>query len=168
MDIQAITHYFIEYGALLVFVIVFLEYLNLPGFPAGVIMPLAGIWASKGEIGLATTITISVLAGLCGSWLLYFIGYFSGDFILKKYTSWFPKQKPTIENIVHRIHQKGCPFIFVSKLIPVIRTIISVPAGVVKMNFIGYTVYSTLGIFVWNTVLISAGFFFGETIMASW
>lgn len=47
MDIQALTQYFLQYGAVFIFVIVLLEYLNLPGFPAGVIMPLAGIWAAK-------------------------------------------------------------------------------------------------------------------------
>ena len=50
MSIQVLTNYFIEYGAFFIFLIVLLEYLNLPGFPAGVIMPLAGIWAAKGEI----------------------------------------------------------------------------------------------------------------------
>ena len=52
MDIQALTQYFLQYGAVFIFVIVLLEYLNLPGFPAGVIMPLAGIWAARGQIGL--------------------------------------------------------------------------------------------------------------------
>lgn len=168
MNPQVITDYFLQYGVLILFIIVFLEYLNLPGFPAGVIMPLAGIWASKGEVGIITTIIISVIAGLCGSWLLYAIGYFSGDFVIKKYIKWFPKQKATIEKVMERIHSKGCAGIFVTKLIPVIRTIIGLPAGVVRMNFIGYTVYSTLGILVWNTVFIGAGFFFGETILASW
>lgn len=49
MSIQVLTNYFIEYGAFFIFLIVLLEYLNLPGFPAGVIMPLAGIWAAKGR-----------------------------------------------------------------------------------------------------------------------
>ena len=50
MSIQTLTNYFLEYGAFFIFLIVLLEYLNLPGFPAGVIMPLSGIWASQGEI----------------------------------------------------------------------------------------------------------------------
>ena len=50
MSIQELTLYFTQYGAFFVFLIVLLEYLNLPGFPAGVIMPLAGIWASRGQI----------------------------------------------------------------------------------------------------------------------
>ena len=50
MSIQTITNYFIQYGAFFIYLIVLLEYMNLPGFPAGVIMPLAGIWAAKGAI----------------------------------------------------------------------------------------------------------------------
>lgn len=50
MNMQELTEYFLQYGAFFIYLIVFLEYLNLPGFPAGVIMPLSGIWAAKGEI----------------------------------------------------------------------------------------------------------------------
>ena len=53
MSVQALTNYFLEYGAFFIFLIVFLEYLNLPGFPAGVIMPTVGIWAAKGQIDFA-------------------------------------------------------------------------------------------------------------------
>ncbi len=71
MDIATLNQYFIQYGAIFVFVIVFLEYLNLPGFPAGIIMPLAGIWASKGEISFFMTMVLSVSAGLLGSWIIF-------------------------------------------------------------------------------------------------
>lgn len=73
MNIQILTDYFIQYGAFFIFLIVFLEYLNLPGFPAGVIMPLAGIWAEKGEISFPEVMILSVAAGLAGSLLLYML-----------------------------------------------------------------------------------------------
>ena len=79
MSVQALTQYFTQYGAIFVFVIVLLEYMNLPGFPAGVIMPLAGIWASKGAISFPAVMLISVAAGLLGSWILYFLGRLGGD-----------------------------------------------------------------------------------------
>ena len=74
MTIQTLTQFFLQYGAFFIFAIVFLEYLNLPGFPAGLIMPLAGIWAAKGEISFPLVLLISVGAGLSGSWALYFLG----------------------------------------------------------------------------------------------
>ena len=67
MDLSILTMYFTRYGAVAIFVIVFLEYLNMPGFPAGIIMPLAGVMASKGNIGFGWVMVITVAAGLLGS-----------------------------------------------------------------------------------------------------
>ena len=74
MDLNAVSMYFQQYGAAAVFVIVLLEYCNLPGFPAGIIMPLAGVWAAQGNLGFWTAIGLSVAAGLLGSVILYGIG----------------------------------------------------------------------------------------------
>lgn len=165
MDIQTLTGYFHQYGSAVIFVIVFLEYLNLPGFPAGVVMPLAGIWASQGGIGFGVALLLSVFAGLCGSWVLYFLGRLGGQFLLSKYVKKFPKHKPVIEKTMERLREKGYIGIFVGKLLPMIRTVISIPAGVLKMNFLGYTLFSALGITVWNLVFVGAGYFFGDTVL---
>lgn len=63
MDFEAISQCFENYGAIAVFVIVMLEYLNLPGFPAGVIMPLAGVWAANGKLSFPFTMLVSVAGG---------------------------------------------------------------------------------------------------------
>ena len=66
MSISELTDYFLRYGAFFIYLIVLLEYLNLPGFPAGVIMPLAGIWAAKGEISFPMVMVLTVPeAGRC-------------------------------------------------------------------------------------------------------
>ncbi|MDF2542871.1 MAG: DedA family protein [Herbinix sp.] len=165
MNIQVMTDYLQQYGAFAIFLIVFLEYLNLPGFPAGIIMPMAGIWASQGKIGFITAFLLSVLAGLCGSWVLYFLGRIGGEFLLKKYVKKFPKQKELIDRTMERLLKMGYLSVFVGKLIPMVRTIISIPAGVLKLNFIGYTIYSVLGIMVWNGVFVGLGFIFGESVL---
>jgi len=165
MDVQALTDYFHRYGAIVIFIIVFLEYMNMPGFPSGLIMPLAGIWAAKGNIGFVTVLILSVIAGICGSWVLYLVGRYGGELVLQKYVKKFPKHKPIIEKTIERIRTKGYLGICVGKLIPVLRTIISIPAGVLKVNFIGYTIASTVGIIIWNLALVGAGYFFGETAL---
>lgn len=165
MGIEAIMDYFVKYGGVAIFVIVLLEYLNLPGFPAGVIMPLAGVWAAKGNIHFIPAILITVAAGLTGSLILYWIGYTGGDFVLKKYLNKFPKQRPMIEKKLEWVRERGSMGIFLSKLIPMIRTLVSIPAGVSKMNLVQYTVSSTLGIFVWNLFFVGAGYFLGDAVM---
>lgn len=165
MDIQTLTDYLGRYGGLAIFVIVLLEYMNMPGFPSGIIMPLAGIWASQGNIGFIPALALSVLAGLCGSWILYFIGRYGGEIVLQKYIKKFPKHKDIIDRTIERVRTKGYIGLFVGKLIPVLRTLISIPAGVLKVSFYGYTIASALGILVWNLVFVGAGYLFGEAVL---
>ena len=156
------TQYFLEYGAFFIYLIVLLEYMNLPGFPAGLIMPLAGIWAAKGEISFPIVMLLSVFAGLTGSWLLYFLGRLGGPKVMGFYFKKFPKQQAVIEAKMDMLREKGCIGVFVSKLLPMVRTIISIPAGMVKRDFLKYTVSSTVGIFLGNLVFVGAGYFFGD------
>lgn len=165
MTAEIIMEYFTRYGGIAIFVIVFLEYLNLPGFPAGVIMPLAGIWAARGQILFPIAILITVAAGLTGSLILYLIGYTGGDYVLQKYLNKFPGQRPAIEAKLEWVRQKGSMGIFLGKLIPMIRTLISIPAGVSRMNMAKYIVSSTLGILVWNLVFVGAGYFLGDALL---
>ena len=166
MDLQTVTHYLTQYGAIAVFVIVFLEYLNLPGFPAGIIMPVAGICAAQGGLSFPLTLFLSVLAGLCGSWALYLLGRFGGAVFLSWFERRFPKQMPVIDRTMSHVQEKGYIGVFLAKLIPAVRTIISIPAGVLQMNFAGYTFFSLLGITLWNLGFIGAGYLFGDAVFS--
>lgn len=166
MGVDAFMQYVADYGAIAIFVIVLLEYMNLPGFPAGVIMPLAGIWAERGDINFILTMVITVAAGLTGSIILYWLGRGGGELFLKKYYKKFPKQQQLIENKIEYLNEKGGAGIFLSKLIPMVRTLISIPAGIMKMNFPKYVVSSALGIAVWNLVFVGAGYIFGDAVFS--
>lgn len=164
MDLSTVTYYFTRYGAIAIFVIVFLEYLNLPGFPAGVIMPLSGIMAAKGNINFAWVMVITVAAGLLGSLVLYGIGRKGGEVFLNAYTKRFPKQKEALEKNLDWVRKKGCAGVFVGKLLPMVRTIVSIPAGVIKMDLLKYVISSTCGIFIWNFVFVGAGYVLGDKV----
>ncbi len=165
MDVGVFMQYVTDYGWIAIFVIVLLEYLNLPGFLAGVIMPLAGLWAAQGNINFILALGITVAAGLTGSIMLYLLGRKGGGFFLNRYYRRFPKHKEVIENKMTYLQQKGSVGIFVSKLIPMVRTLISIPAGVIRMDFMKYCISSTLGIFVWNLVFVGAGYLFGDKLL---
>ena len=164
MDLTTLTYYFTRYGAIAIFVIVLLEYLNLPGFPAGIIMPLSGIMAAKGNIHFFWVMVISVAAGLLGSLALYALGRKGGEVFLNAYIRKFPKQKDVLEKNLEWIRQKGCVGVFVGKLLPMVRTIVSIPAGVVKMDLMKYIVSSTCGILIWNFAFIGAGYVLGDQV----
>lgn len=164
MNINDISYYFSQYGLIAIFVIVFLEYLNLPGFPAGIIMPLAGVFAANGRINFFLALLVSVAAGLAGSLILYFIGLKGGELFLNAYIKKFPKHKPAIDRNMELLQRKGYVGIFAAKLIPMIRTLISIPAGVMRMNLVKYSISSTMGIFLWNFVFVGAGYLLGDAV----
>lgn len=164
MEIEVIMQYFADYGPIAIFVIVLLEYLNLPGFPAGVIMPLAGIWAARGEMNFFIALLITVAAGVLGSVILYGLGRGGGEVFLKRYYKRFPKHEKLVEEKIGYLREKGCVGIFISKLVPMVRTLISIPAGIMKMNFGNYVISSALGVTVWNLVFVGAGYLFGDAV----
>lgn len=164
MDATTLTYYFTTYGAVAIFVIVLLEYLNLPGFPAGVIMPLSGVMAAQGDISFFTVMVITETAGLTGSVILYLFGLKGGEFFLEAYIKRFPKHKQGLEKNMDWVRQKGAKGVFIAKLIPMIRTLVSIPAGVLKMPLGKYIVSSTFGIFIWNFVFVGAGYVMGDKV----
>lgn len=166
MELEEIMQYFVEYGPIGIYVIVLLEYLNLPGFPAGVIMPLAGIWAARGAIAFPVALLITVAAGLTGSVILYGLGSVGGEAFLRKYYRRFPGHRKLIEEKMEYLRSKGGIGVFVSKLIPMVRTLISIPAGMMKMNFRSYVISSTMGVALWNLVFVGAGYLFGDAVFS--
>ncbi len=166
MTLELFNQYLAQYGAVAIFLIVLLEYMNMPGFPAGIIMPLAGIWAAQGKLPFWQALVITVAAGLLGSLLLYFLGRFGGNVFLHWYLRKFPKQQPAIEKNFSLLRRHGSWGVFISKLIPMVRTLISIPAGVIKMNLAAYSCSSFLGVLVWNLFFVGAGYFLGEQVLA--
>lgn len=166
MDISVFTSFFEDYGSWAIFLIVLLEYLNLPGFPAGVIMPLAGIFAAHQRISLASVMVISAAAGELGSWILYFIGRYGGSALLELYLRKFPKHKPVWDRTADLIRRRGYWGVFLGKLIPVVRTLVPIPAGMARMHFVRYSIASLLGILLWNGVLVGLGYALGERVFS--
>lgn len=164
MNMEILMNYFSQYGLIVFFIIIFLEYLNVPGLAAGIVMPLAGVWAANEGVGFFTAIFISVVAGLLGSLVLYAIARVGGEIFLKKLINKFPSQEKTINNKLDYLRQKGSVGVFVSKLIPMARTLIEIPAGVLKIDFMKYFCSAGLGILVWNSIFIGSGYVFGEAV----
>lgn len=160
-DINNILQYIGQYGYIFLAIIVFLEYLNLPGFPAGIIMPAAGILVKADRLNFIYTLIISVIAGLLGSFVLYILGYYCGKPILNKLKNKFPKSKKSISKTCKYMNKYGNMGIVMARVIPIARTLISLVAGTFNVGFIRFTVYSTIGITIWNFAFIYVGYAFG-------
>ena len=99
------------------------------------------------------------MAAVFGSIVLYIIGYYIGTPILDCLNKKIPKTEKYTEKILMYSNKYGNKAIFICRLLPVIRTLISLVSGVVRAEFGGFVLYSTMGISIWNIVLLSFGYF---------
>lgn len=159
-DINNILQYIVKYGYIFLAIIVFLEYLNLPGLPAGIIMPAAGILVKYDGLSFIYTLIVSVISGLLGSFALYALGYYFGKPILNKLQNKFPKSQKAIDKTYKYMGKYGNFGILIARVIPVARTLISLVAGTFNVEFIKFTLYSVIGITIWNFALIYSGYAF--------
>lgn len=161
-SLDLVIEYIKSYGMIFLFMIVYLEYLNLPGLPAGIIMPAIGLLIAQSEIRFIYALIVSVGAGLLGSCTLYAMGYFIGKPIMDKVYNKYEKMRPSLDKCFGYVERYGNKGVFISRLIPVARTLISLVAGTMRMNFVSFICYSTIGITLWNAGFILSGYLLGR------
>lgn len=166
MTAELFFELFHKYGLILVCAVIFLEHMNLPFFPAGVIMPSIGVLAANSELSFALTLVLSVVSGVLGSLVIYTICYFGGELIMRKLFAKSPKFNEFVEKCHEYIDRHKGRGLALCRLIPVLRTIVSFPAGLIRMNVKWFCAWSAVGIAIWNTVFIGAGFLFSEQVLA--
>lgn len=167
MTVARLLELFQQYGLLLLFVIFFLEYMNLPGFPAGVIMPAAGVLVAQSQVSLIATIFISVVAGILGSCIIYWLCYVGGAPIAHKLAMKHSKLKRFAEKSQGYLERHGQWGLVVCRLIPVLRTIVSIPAGLLRVPPRQFIPWSGLGILGWNSALITFGYAFSSLFITT-
>lgn len=145
-----------NYGVVSIFILVFLEYANFP-IPSEVILPMIGVVGKEYNIDIFLLILLSTVAGLIGSILNYWIGYHFGEKVIKYVIKKFPKTKKSISASNNFMRKYSKLSVLLTRFIPIARTAISLVAGVAKMNLVEFIVFSTLGIFIWNYILITGG-----------
>ncbi len=165
MDYNALLEILNQYGLLVVFGLIFCEYLNLPGFPATPILMAIGAWARFEEM-LLPAFLISVIAAQIGTMVLYAVGRGFGHVIMERYYRKFPKHKIKIDKYVDRIDNEGPQVLTIVRLVPVVRTLITIPAGMVKVDVKHFFWYSLIGIAIWNALFLFIGSSVYEVVAA--
>lgn len=165
MNLTEMGQHINTYGLLFVFLITFLEYLNVPGLPGSLILLLTGLWIKSGNHAFVPTLAVTVLAGLAGSCLLYMLGRKGGGAAFSKLKSSRPQSAARIDALTTGLLRHGCLVVFLAKLTPIARTLVGIPAGMVGMDLKSYILVSTLGIVIWNGSLILAGMYGSELIL---
>jgi len=148
-----------KYGLLGLCMMIFLEYACFP-ISSEIVLPFCGAVAGSCDISFFYLIPASILAGLLGTTLCYFIGRIGGTRVLSFLKTRFPKTRKGIEASEEKLEHYGAFAVCFGRVIPLCRTYIAFIAGSVKQPLSQYLTYSLLGITVWNCVLISLGYLF--------
>ena len=136
------------------------------GAPASstIIMPFSGFLVAIGRMNFWVAVTVGTLANLTGSILIYFISLKGGRPLLKKYGRYILISNQDLDKSNEWFAKYGEVAVFFSRLFPIIRTAISFPAGVSKMNFKKFIIFSFLGTLLWNIALV----FLGVRLQNNW
>jgi membrane protein DedA with SNARE-associated domain len=158
---QNVTATVQSWGYAGLFVAMALESSSLP-IPSEVILPFAGYLVSQGLLNFWFAVLVSTLAGVAGSLIDYFIGLKGMSMLAKRSTLRSLLYSRGRMDTAERWFEKyGAPVVFLSRMVPGFRTLISFPAGAVKMPLSKFTAYTTAGCLVWDAVLIYLGVYVG-------
>lgn len=151
-----------------VFLLIMLESTLVP-VPSTLLFPFAGYMASQGVFNLYVLLVINSVAALTGSLIGYWVGAAGGKPLLLKYGKYLLIRRRDIEKTETWFANHGKATIFVARLLPVIRHIISLPAGVARMPLRAFITQTFLGSTLWGSFLILLGYYLGgnwETVAA--
>jgi membrane protein DedA with SNARE-associated domain len=152
-----------------IFLLMFLESTFFP-FPSEVIMIPAGYLAYKGEMNLYIVVLVGILGSVAGALFNYYLAMHFGRNFLLKYGKYFFIKAETLDKLEAFFQKHGELSTFNGRLIPGIRQLISLPAGLARMNLFRFTFYSALGAGIWVIVLVALGYLLGsnETLISEY
>ena len=157
------------WGYAFIFLFMAVESSFIP-FPSEVVMIPAGFLAARGELTLHTApadLTLACIVGLAGSlagaYFNYWLSAHLGKPFLQKYGKWFFVKPDALERACEVFNQYGAPATFACRLIPVIRQLISIPAGLARMPLGSFTLFTALGAGIWTTLLAVVGYALGKS-----
>ena len=138
-----------------------------PPIPTLAVFPLAGYIASQSNLELFSVILLGIVGGVgstIGSTILFIIALKFGRLVLLKYMRYARITEEKIDKVEKWFEKHGDKSIFFGRLVPVMREMISIPAGLFKMKTLKFLLFTFMGSCVWSIITILAGYYFGLTV----
>ena len=142
-----------------------IESCNIP-LPSEAVLPFAGYMVSKGELNFHIAAFASAIGCVLGSLPSYYIGYFGGRTFVEKYGKYFLVSKKDLEEADKWVEKYGDWAFFICRMLPVVRTFISLPAGILRAKKRFFFTFTFLGSLVWSYLLIYVGVKMGQNMEA--
>jgi membrane protein DedA with SNARE-associated domain len=158
---NTIVSYIGDMGYWGIFLLMFLESTFFP-FPSEIIMIPAGYLAFKGEMNLYMIILTGILGSVFGALLNYYLAKSFGRSFILKFGKYFFIKEETLDKLESFFTKHGEISTFTGRLIPGIRQLISLPAGLARMNIAKFSFYTAIGAGIWVVVLVAVGYLVGS------
>ena len=166
---MGITEFLIEYivafiswgGYGTVIILMMLESMIFP-VPSEAVLPFVGFSVIGGHLNFWLSVLAAIIGSMIGSIISYYIGFYGGRYALKKWGKYLLLNEHHLEITENFFKKRGDGAIFICRFIPIVRHLISIPAGMGKMNMLKFIVFTFFGAGLWNTFLIYIGTLLGD------
>jgi membrane protein DedA with SNARE-associated domain len=154
-----------QMGYLGVFILMTLESALIP-IPSEAIMPFSGFLVAQGRFNLVAVVVVGAFGNLFGSWLAYWLGYTKGEKYIRKlvvkYGKFILLTEEEFDSSLKVFNKYGQWVAGISRMLPAIRTVISLPAGIAKLDFWKFSALTFFGSLIWSFILAYIGLILGK------
>ena len=155
-----------SWGYIGIFFLITIENI-FPPIPSELILTFGGFMTTSTTMSIIGVILAATAGSLIGAYILYFIGKILNKerltkIVTSKYGKLLRVKPKDIESADHWFDTKGYKTVFFCRFIPIVRSLISIPAGMSEMPLIKFSIYTVIGSAIWNTILVLVGVYAGE------
>jgi membrane protein DedA with SNARE-associated domain len=153
--------------------VMFLENV-FPPIPSEVILPLAGSLALEGRFTLLGVTAVGTVGSIAGALVFYAVGHLFGEarvrFLMRRYGRWLMLSEADFDKALEWFDRYGERVIFFGRMVPIVRSLISIPAGIASMNLGFFCLYTAIGTGMWSFLLALAGYLLGKSwpLVSEW
>ena len=137
-----------------------------PPIPSEVVLPFAGFYAGRGDASVPGMMLAATVGSVVGAWILYGLAAWIGPDRLRAFVvrrgRWFGVKEPDLDRAEAWFDRRADAAVLFGRCVPLVRSIVSIPAGFRRMPFLRFTLYTALGSLVWNVALVGAGAVLGS------
>lgn len=141
-----------------------------PPIPSEVVLPLAGFLVGRGDLNLWGALFAATTGSVLGAILLYSLGRWGGRRLVLRYGKWLRVDEDSLDRAEVWFRKYGDALVLFARVVPVARSIVSIPAGTAKMPLTRFVILTAVGSAIWNSLLIGAGVFLGAnwSVVQNW
>lgn len=137
-----------------------------PPIPSEAVLPLAGFLTGQGRMNFFLAVIVATTGAVVGALILYAFGQWFGDhrirWIVRKWGKWFAITEEDFDTASAWFDRRGNIAVLVCRCVPIVRSLVSIPAGIRRMPLVPFVAYSAIGSTVWNSILIGLGWIVGD------